>query len=788
VGTGLERAAADAAGAAAGLAGGMGRTLGGGTFTDGGELALGRNVTVAFMPFWGLDEGNAVAVSERLALGGLFGSFRTETFLADAGDAAYRAEKAVRRAGKSPGPAGKAARRHGKAVRRVGEAPGLAEEAPGLAGDAPGLAGDAPGLAGDAPGLAEEAPGLAEEAPRRSLRFTRDNRFLTGNETERLGAFGTAVPGARVGPGDILASRVVFDPEPEPLIPELKLIRSVFGLDDVGYSDRSLRLPGGRDGFVAEVRIYGEGWRDGPSGAWDPGLAEPPCLETLEAAWAAARGRLSAFLEGRRLARQLSNGPDRRGSILLPEGHVIGAEDVRSLPVRAWGSAKFAEDGDPPEQLQLQLAKALESVISLEEKWVASLMEDPGPGVPSAGPPDGAVGAVRVTVAYRDGLEAGDVLADRHGSPMAVSRIVPEEDMPFMEDGTPVDLVVNPLAGHGLPAGRLMEAALGMAARELGRQLAELAGEGDVWALRRRFRSLLGARDWDRFCGGLDDEGILGLAAGCRDGLRVASPAFGGAGLREIRSWLSEAGLPASGAAALRDGRTGEAFEGDVAAGVLYVMKLLPPGDGQLQARSFGPCRPLTHEPTPGWGVPGGQLLDETGAWALAAHGAAWNLKELLGFKSDDEAGRRFALRGILKGNVPSGGGIPEIFRAAVKRARAAALDVEFGEAAAGAGRDGGSGGALGAPRTRAAVADEGAEDAGAAGAAGDAGAVGGTTQREGTVGATDGPRVSRGFAVVDAAEFSEGREPLDERVREESGEEGARGELAEEGDGDESG
>jgi DNA-directed RNA polymerase subunit beta len=289
---------------------------------------------------------------------------------------------------------------------------------------------------------------------------------------------------------------------------------------------------------------------------------------------------------------------------------------------------------------------------------------------------------VKVFVAIKRRLQVGDKMAGRHGNKGVLSRILPEEDMPYLEDGTPVDLVLNPL---GVPSrmnvGQILETHLGWAARALGQEIGRLlsAGDGrvDVGAIRKRLREFFGKEVGD-FVDGLTDEDVLKLARKSSEGVHVASPVFDGANEAEIFALLKRAGLPPSGQTTLYDGRTGLPFRQKVTVGVMYMMKLHHLVDDKIHARSTGPYSLVTQQPLGGKAQFGGQRLGEMEVWALEAYGAAYTLQEMLTVKSDDVAGRTRMYEAIVKGENVLEPGLPESFNVMVKELQSLALDVEL--------------------------------------------------------------------------------------------------------------
>jgi DNA-directed RNA polymerase subunit beta len=288
---------------------------------------------------------------------------------------------------------------------------------------------------------------------------------------------------------------------------------------------------------------------------------------------------------------------------------------------------------------------------------------------------------VKVFVAIKRKLQVGDKMAGRHGNKGVLSRILPEEDMPYLEDGTPVDVVLNPL---GVPSrmnlGQILETHLGWAARSLGGQLASEAGgngKTNAASIRKKMRDLYG-KDHGEFIDELGDEDVVRLASAVESGVHTASPVFDGASEDEVFSWLKRAGLPESGQTRLFDGRNGEPFAHEVTVGVMYMLKLHHLVDDKIHARSTGPYSLVTQQPLGGKAQFGGQRLGEMEVWALEAYGAAYSLQEMLTVKSDDVAGRTRMYEAIVKGENVLEPGLPESFNVMVKELQSLALDVEL--------------------------------------------------------------------------------------------------------------
>jgi DNA-directed RNA polymerase subunit beta len=289
---------------------------------------------------------------------------------------------------------------------------------------------------------------------------------------------------------------------------------------------------------------------------------------------------------------------------------------------------------------------------------------------------------VKVYVAIKRKLSVGDKMAGRHGNKGVISRVLPEEDMPYLEDGQPVDLVLNPL---GVPSrmnvGQILETHLGWAARALGQQIdAYLHQNYDPGVLRDKLKKVYTTEQAHEFINALSDEDVVRFSEKLRHGVHVATPVFDGAKEVEIKEALKMAGLPSSGQAVLFDGRSGEAFDHDVTVGVMYMMKLHHLVDDKIHARSTGPYSLVTQQPLGGKAQFGGQRLGEMEVWALEAYGAAYTLQEMLTVKSDDVAGRTRMYEAIVKGENVLEPGLPESFNVMVKELQSLALDVELFE------------------------------------------------------------------------------------------------------------
>ncbi len=580
-----------------------GQIIADGPATEMGELALGRNVMVAFMTWGGYNFEDSILVSERLVKEDIFTSVHIEEFETVARDTKLGPEEITR----------------------------------------------------DIPNLGEDS--LAN---------------LDGAGIIRIGA--------EVKPGNILVGKITPKGETQ-LSPEEKLLRAIFGEKASDVKDTSLRVPPGVEGTVIDARVF---YRKGVEKDERSQQIENDEIarlmkdqeDEIHIITKNTQRRLAAYLVGNTVeSAQISDG--RKNSPILQKNDQITAENVDTLAPSAWADVLLVEDKAGAMVAEINKAVAhyeeqIEFIRLIFEKRITKLKK--GDEMPP-----GVIKMVKVYVAMKRKLSVGDKMAGRHGNKGVVSRILPEEDMPFFADGTPVDLVLNPL---GVPSrmnvGQIMETHLGWAAKELGRQIGELVDKTNREALRLKFKNVLGERDFERWCGDLDDEDLLELARLSSKGLHMATPVFDGAEESEIKAILSEAGLPDIGQATLRDGRTGETFENEVTVGIMYMLKLHHLVDDKIHARSIGPYSLVTQQPLGGKAQFGGQRLGEMEVWAMEAYGASYSLQEFLTVKSDDVAGRTRMYEKIVKGDNILESGLPESFNVLVKELQALGLDVDL--------------------------------------------------------------------------------------------------------------
>jgi DNA-directed RNA polymerase subunit beta len=385
--------------------------------------------------------------------------------------------------------------------------------------------------------------------------------------------------------------------------------------------------------------------------------------------------RLKKLLVGKRLAVRLS---DDNRKVLLNKGKELTEEDLDQLGMAYWDEIRVDN-----ESVEAELHRIVESTAE-QVSLIKDVFEDKIDKLKGGDElPPGVIKMVKVFVAIKRKLQVGDKMAGRHGNKGVISRILPEEDMPYLEDGTPVDVVLNPL---GVPSrmnvGQILEAHLGWAARSLGRQIEELirAQSQDGDTLRRRLKEYLNTKEASELIEGVKETDVLKLGEKYCDGIRMASPVFDGATEEEIFNLLRKAGLPATGQVTLYDGQTGQPFDGKVTVGVMYIMKLHHLVDDKIHARSTGPYSLVTQQPLGGKAQFGGQRLGEMEVWALEAYGAAYTLQEMLTVKSDDVVGRTRMYEAIVKGDNLLEPGLPESFNVMVKELQSLGLDVELVE------------------------------------------------------------------------------------------------------------
>jgi DNA-directed RNA polymerase subunit beta len=568
-----------------------------GPSTELGELALGRNVLVAFMPWNGYNYEDSITISERIVSDDVFTSIHLEEFEVMARDTKLGQEEITR----------------------------------------------------DIPNVGEDALKNLDEA-------------------------GVVYIGADVKAGDILVGKVTPKGE-SPVTPEEKLLRAIFGEKASDVRDTSLRLPPGVSGTIVEVRVFNRRGVDKDERSLAIERAE---IEGL----AKDRDDERAILEGsfsQRLKEQLLGQMAVAGPKTFRGGVVIDEAVLAEYTPGQW--RQFAVEDDAVMSHIEDMKKAFEDSVDQLQKRFESKVEKLQRGDEL---PPGVLKMVKVFVAVKRKLQPGDKMAGRHGNKGVISRIVPIEDMPHLQDGTHVDIVLNPL---GVPSrmnvGQILETHLGWACRGLGEQVGKMLdavkyNTKTVDDLRVKLKDVYGEETFNNEIADLDDSEIKELSHNLRSGIPIATPVFDGARERDIAEYLEKAGQDTSGQVTLYDGRTGEAFDRQVTVGYIYMLKLHHLVDDKIHARSIGPYSLVTQQPLGGKAQFGGQRFGEMEVWALEAYGAAYTLQEMLTVKSDDVSGRTKVYEAIVRGDDTFEAGIPESFNVLVKEMRSLGLDVEL--------------------------------------------------------------------------------------------------------------
>jgi DNA-directed RNA polymerase subunit beta len=484
----------------------------------------------------------------------------------------------------------------------------------------------------------------------------------------KLDEFGIVHIGAEVKSGDILVGKVTPKGETQ-LSPEEKLLRAIFGEKASDVKDSSLRVSSGADGTVIDVHVFTRDGieKDGRAESIEESqLAEiqKDIDDELKILEQAARSRLESILVGKKVA-------SGKG---LKKGSTIKTSDLEEIPEDDWFKVRL-DNENANKQIE-NIAKSLKEykedldIAFGKRKSKVTDGDDLAPGV---------LKIVKVYLAIKRRIQPGDKLAGRHGNKGVISVIMPEEDMPFDENGQPVDIVLNPL---GVPSrmnvGQVLETHLGWAAKELGTKIGEMI---DAEVKANEIRGLLSEiyeKDGSQDLSSLKDKEILELAENLREGVPMATPVFDGAKESEVKSMLELAGLPSSGQTQLYDGRTGEKFDRKTTVGYMYILKLNHLIEDKMHARSTGSYSLVTQQPLGGKAQFGGQRFGEMEVWALEAYGAAHTLQEMLTVKSDDVAGRTKVYKNLVDGNFEMETGVPESFNVLTKEIRSLGIDIDL--------------------------------------------------------------------------------------------------------------
>jgi DNA-directed RNA polymerase subunit beta len=516
----------------------------------------------------------------------------------------------------------------------------------------------------------EEFDVMARDTKLGPEEITRDIPNVGEESLKNLDEAGIVYIGAEVKPGDILCGKITPKGE-SPMTPEEKLLRAIFGEKASDVRDTSLRLPPGVSGTVVEVRVFNRHGVDKDERALSIEREEIERLakdrdDELAILDRNSYGRLKDFIAGK----VASSGP--KGHKL--DGKVTIAQ-LDDIPRSQWWNIGLANEKSLAE-LEAMKVQYDESKKGLENRFMDKVEKlQRGDELPP-----GVMKMVKVFVAVKRKIQPGDKMAGRHGNKGVVSRIVPQEDMPYLADGQPVDIVLNPL---GVPSrmnvGQILETHLGWACAGMGKKIGQMI---DAYRETQKVKPL---RDGLHDIYGknaeidvLDDDQIVEYAQGLKRGVPIATPVFDGAREEDIAKMLSDAGLHTSGQIELYDGKTGDKFDRKVTVGYIYMLKLHHLVDDKIHARSIGPYSLVTQQPLGGKAQFGGQRFGEMEVWALEAYGAAYTLQEMLTVKSDDVAGRTKVYEAIVRGDDAFETGIPESFNVLVKEMRSLGLNVEL--------------------------------------------------------------------------------------------------------------
>jgi len=576
-----------------------GEIIADGPSTQWGELALGQNVLVAFMPWGGYNFEDSILISEKLVKEDRYTSIHVEEFECVARDTKLGKEE-----------------------------------------------------------ITDDIPNLGEDALR------------------NLDESGIIRIGAEVKPTDILVGKITPKGETQ-LSPEEKLLRAIFGEKAGDVRDTSLRVPPGVEGVVIGARVFSRKGLDKDTRTEFIEQTEIDKLlkdqnDEIRIIRESARRKLASLLNGQTVSAPVK---DRDGKTLLPKGRKITSNALEAIPFSLWG--ELALDDEAAEGRVAEASRRLSEREEIIKTVFADKIEKLKRGDDL---PPGVIKMVKVYIAIKRKLSVGDKMAGRHGNKGVLSRILPEEDMPYLEDGTPVEIVLNPL---GVPSrmnvGQILETHLGLASHGLGQQIqAAIDKMTEPAKLRKQIKDVYGNKELNSFIDELSDADVNSLARRLSFGVPMASPVFEGVHEDQIKSELERSGMPLDGQMILHDGRTGEAFKEKVTVGVMYMLKLHHLVDDKIHARSIGPYSLVTQQPLGGKAQFGGQRLGEMEVWAMEAYGAAHALQEFLTVKSDDVAGRTRIYEAIVKGKHTLEAGLPESFNVLIKELQALCLDVEL--------------------------------------------------------------------------------------------------------------
>ncbi|MGB6157808.1 MAG: DNA-directed RNA polymerase subunit beta, partial [Acidobacteriaceae bacterium] len=587
-----------------------GQVIADGPCTEQGELGLGRNVLVAFMPWRGYNFEDAILISEKLVRDDYYTSVHIEEFEIEARDTKLGPEEITR----------------------------------------------------DIPNVSEH-----------SLRDLDESGII------RIGA--------KVHHNDILVGKVTPKGETQ-LTPEEKLLRAIFGEKAGDVRDASLTCPPGIEGTVVDVRIFSRKGQEKDERARQIEAEQIAQLEKnlsdeIRILTDERLKRLEGILGAKEVLADLHD--ERTNKRLLAKGAILDRDAIERISTRNLKRIRY-NDKDPRvneqiDEIEEMTSRQIDVLRKITNEKIGKLQkgDELAPGV---------IKLVKCYIAMKRKLSVGDKMAGRHGNKGVIARILPEEDMPYLPNGTPVEIVLNPL---GVPSrmnvGQILETHLGWAAHDLGQQIAELVKKNqDANEVRKvitqKFANTAALRQLTE----LDDDQLMRVAAGMKNGIWFGTAVFDGARESEIKALLTAAGLPTSGKTELFDGMTGDAFEQPATVGYIYMLKLSHLVDDKIHARSIGPYSLITQQPLGGKAQFGGQRFGEMEVWALEAYGAAYILQELLTAKSDDVFGRTRIYEAIVKGEAAIEPGVPESFNVLIRELQSLCLDVELIKLAPGEG------------------------------------------------------------------------------------------------------
>ena len=576
-----------------------GEIIADGPATEKGELALGKNIMVAFMPWGGYNFEDSILVGERIHRDGVYTSVHIEEFEVVARDTKLGKEDITR----------------------------------------------------DIPNVGDEALKDLDES-------------------------GIIRLGAEVSPGDILIGKITPKGETQ-LSPEEKLLRAIFGEKAGDVKDSSLRVPPGVHGTVVDAKVFS---RRGVEKDERTRFIEEKKIAVFEkdrddklaVIKDVVYTQLEKLLVGQTCFKALKKGK----KVLIAKGSTIDAGMLAKISLAQLEGIEL-KSSELTEQVHDVLERYRDQCDLCRKSFDKNIARfEKGDDLPP-----GVIKMVKVYVAMKRKLSVGDKMAGRHGNKGVVSRILPQEDLPYFEDGTQVDMILNPL---GVPSrmnvGQVLEIHLGWAAKGLGDQLNRLLNQRKIDLIREKLKRIFSEPSAHKMIDGFDDEDLYEYAENYKDGVHMATPVFDGAKEDEIKSLLAEAGLPTAAQATLYDGRTGEAFKEKITVGTMYVLKLHHLVDDKIHARSIGPYSLVTQQPLGGKAQFGGQRLGEMEVWAMEAYGAANALQEFLTVKSDDMAGRTRMYEKIVKGQNTLDPGLPESFKVLTKELKSLGLDITLME------------------------------------------------------------------------------------------------------------